>query len=158
MVDMNNLEVHFSSRSSEWGTPWPLFHKLEELFGKFTLDPCATRENAKCEKFFTREDDGLRKSWHGHRVFMNPPYGREITKWIRKAYDEARDESTMVVCLIPTRTDTRWWHECVMKADEIWFIRGRVKFQGARYPAPFPSAVVVFRNPPASPTIHSLLI
>lgn len=137
-------DVHFSSRTDEWETPFSLFKILNKEFN-FTLDPCATRQNAKCKRFYTKEVDGLSMSWKGETVFMNPPYGKPIGFWIRKAFEESRCGAT-VVCLIPARTDTAYWHDYVMKADEIRLIRGRLKFGKARNSAPFPSAIVVFRS------------
>lgn len=131
----------FSSATCEWATPQELFDALDAEF-RFTLDACATPENAKCAAFYTKADDGLAQDWRGS-VWCNPPYGREIGAWIRKGYQAAQDGAT-VVMLIPSRTDTRWWHEYVMKADEIRFLRGRLKFGGAKQDAPFPGAVVVF--------------
>jgi phage N-6-adenine-methyltransferase len=136
-------DVHFSSNSNEWGTPQDFFDGLNAEFG-FTLDPCATKENAKCAKFYTKDDDGLNQDWSGETVFMNPPYGREIGKWVEKAYQESLNGTT-VVCLIPSRTDTKYWHDFAMKG-EIRFIKGRLKFGGLDSPAPFPSAVVIFRG------------
>lgn len=133
----------FSSKSCEWETPIAFFKALDARY-HFTLDVCATRENAKCEAYFTREDDGLSQKWHGI-CWMNPPYGREIAKWVRKAYETSLQGGT-VVCLLPARTDTAWWHDYCMKGD-ILFIRGRLKFGGSANPAPFPSAVVVFCPP-----------
>jgi len=132
------------SLSVEWATPQSLFDELDREF-HFTLDPCATAENAKCTKFYTKWDDGLSKDWSRETVFMNPPYGREIGDWMAKAYKESL-KGAKVVCLIPSRTDTRWWHEFVMKAKEIRFIKGRVKFGGHKNSAPFPSAIVVFEK------------
>ena len=136
------LAVHFSSRSDEWETPRWLFDALNAEFG-FDLDPCCNRENAKCPRFFTKEADGLRQPWGDSTGFMNPPYGRSIGRWMRKAYESAQDGAT-VVCLIPARTDTQYWHRYAMKG-EIRLIRGRIKFGGAKSGAPFPSAVVIFR-------------
>jgi phage N-6-adenine-methyltransferase len=133
--------VHFSSASSEWATPQLLFDELDHIFGGFTLDPCATNANAKCSRFFTRADDGLLKPWTG-KVFMNPPYGREIGKWVKKAWEESL-QGTLVVCLLPARVDTRWWHEFARKGH-VHFLRGRLKFGSARNSAPFPSAIVTF--------------
>ena len=130
-----------TSKTDEWATPTDLFADLDAEFG-FTLDPCCTEANATCKRYFTRQDNGLAKSWQGETVFMNPPYGRQITKWVRKAYHEARGGAT-VVCLLPARTDTAWWHDYCMKG-EIRFLRGRLKFSGAKWNAPFPSAIVVF--------------
>lgn len=135
--------VHFSSATPEWYTPQEFFDKLNAEFG-FTLDPCCTHENAKCEKHFTEAENGLAQSWHGETVFMNPPYGRTIGDWMRKAYESCNRNGAQVVCLVPARTDTAWWHEYAMKG-EIRFIRGRLKFGGAVDSAPFPSAVVIFR-------------
>lgn len=137
------MSVHFSSDRMDWPTPKALFDELNAEFG-FTLDPCSSHSNAKCAKHFTPEDDGLAQSWAGEVVFMNPPYGRAIGAWMKKALGESLGAE--VVCLVPSRTDTAWWHEYAMKADEIRYLRGRVKFEGAPNPAPFPSAVVVFRN------------
>lgn len=139
------MEVHYSSKSNEWATPQKLFDELNEEFN-FTLDPCATDENAKCDKHFTIEDDGLSKDWSKDVVFMNPPYGREIKKWIKKAYEESLNGAT-VVCLIPARTDTTYWHDFIFdKADDIRFLRGRLKFGNSKNSAPFPSAIVLYRG------------
>lgn len=137
------MSVHFSSKTPEWYTPQEFFDRLNAEFG-FTLDPCCTHENAKCDRHFTREDDGLRQSWAAESVFMNPPYGREIGEWMRKAYESCYQNGATVVCLVPARTCTAWWHDYAMKG-EIRFIRGRLKFGGAIDSAPFPSAVVIFR-------------
>jgi len=149
------MNVHYSSKSNEWGTPRELFERLAEMFGPFTLDPCATPINAKCEKFYTLADDGLVQSWAGERVFMNPPYGRVIGQWIEKAYRESMN-GAMVVCLIPARTDTRYWHDYVMRAHEIILLRGRVRFVGGASCAPFPSAVVVFGGGVHAPRLSAL--
>ncbi|MEN2381712.1 DNA N-6-adenine-methyltransferase [Staphylococcus warneri] len=139
------MEVHYSSKSNEWATPQNLFDKLNDEFN-FTLDPCATDENAKCSKYFTFEDDGLSKDWSNDVVFMNPPYGREIKKWIKKAYEESLNGAT-VVCLIPARTDTTYWHDFIFKkTNDIRFLRGRLKFGNSKNSAPFPSAIVVYRG------------
>ena len=131
-----------SSDSSEWETPQDFFDELNKEFD-FQLDPCATQENAKCDRFFTKSDNGLAQSWAGLRVFMNPPYGTEIKKWMAKALAES-EQGALVVCLIPSRTDTKFWHDYAMKGD-IRFIKGRLKFSGAKSSAPFPSAVIVFK-------------
>ena len=137
-----SIDVHFSSNTNEWYTPRDLFTKLN-LEYNFTLDSCATPENALCSKYFTKDIDGLTQDWSKDIVFMNPPYGREIGKWIKKAYEESQ-KGAVVVCLIPSRTDTAYWHDYVMKG-KITFIRGRLKFGGSKNPAPFPSAIVVFK-------------
>lgn len=144
------MKVHYMSKSNEWETPPAVFAQLHRRF-QFTLDPCATVENHKCEKYFTKADDGLSKSWANERVFMNPPYGREIGHWIQKAYQETEAQ---VVCLIPARTDTKYWHEFCMKANEIWFIEGRLKFGNGCQPAPFPSSVVVFNVGRSNNRLH----
>ena len=142
-------EALLSSGSTEWSTPRDFFDTLNTRYG-FTLDPCATAENALCKKFYTREDDGLVKSWKYETVFMNPPYGREIKHWIRKAYEESTD--CLVVALIPARTDTSYWHQFILNEDgtavregvTVRFIKGRLKFGDSKNSAPFPSALVVF--------------
>ena len=118
------------------------FRRYDDLYG-FELDVCADDDNAKCKKYFTKRDDGLSQEWSGV-CWMNPPYGREIGLWMRKAYESSLSGAT-VVCLVPARTDTAWWHNYAMKG-EIEFIRGRLKFGNATNSAPFPSAVVVYRG------------
>lgn len=139
---MADLAATRTSKTQEWATPQDLFDELEREF-RFTLDPCSTAANAKCDRFFTAEDDGLLQSWQGERVFMNPPYGRAVQKWVEKAHSESRGGAT-VVCLLPSRTDTRWWHDYCMKG-EIRFVRGRLYFGDGKGRAPFPSAIVIFR-------------
>jgi phage N-6-adenine-methyltransferase len=134
--------VHFSSATDEWATPAVLFAELQSEF-KFTLDVCALPANAKCERFFSPSADGLKQQWTGV-CWMNPPYGRTIGRWVQKALESA-SEGVTVVCLIPARTDTSWWHEYVTKADETRFVRGRLRFGNATTGAPFPSAIVIFR-------------
>lgn len=134
-------EVHFSSKTAEWETPQDLFDELDEYFC-FDLDVCATPENAKCSRYYTKEDNGLSKAWIG-TCWMNPPYGRQIGEWIAYAYERSKYGAT-VVCLLPARTDTRWWHDYCTKG-EITFLKGRLKFSNAEFYAPFPSAIVVFR-------------
>lgn len=131
------------AKTEVWETPADLFAELDEEYG-FTLDPCALPENAKCEKYFTPEDDGLSKNWGGQRVFCNPPYGRGIERWVRKAWEETRQPGTLVVMLLPARTDTAWFHDYCLRDGDVRFLRGRLKFGGARHNAPFPSMLVVF--------------
>ena len=133
--------IHFSSKNHEWETPLSFFAALNEKFN-FTLDVCALPENAKCDKYFTPEEDGLIQRWEGV-CWTNPPYGREIKKWMRKAETESRNHGATVVCLVPARTDTAWWHDIALKGD-IEFIRGRLKFGNSKNSAPFPSAIVIF--------------
>jgi|TARA_Y100000296_G_C5173412_1_gene258625 site-specific DNA-methyltransferase (adenine-specific) len=137
--------VGFSSASSEWDTPQGFYDKLDKQFN-FTLDPCATSKSAKCKKYYTEEDDGLAQDWKGQTVFVNPPYGRGIGVWLKKGYEESKKHNTVVVMLIPSRTDTKWWHDYVMKAKEVHLVRGRLKFGTSANAAPFPSAVVVFHS------------
>lgn len=134
--------VHFSSKTDLWSTPQDTFDKLNEEFN-FTLDPAATAENAKCKKFFTAEDDGLAQSWAGERVFCNPPYGRVIGKWVEKC---SRGGADITVALLPARTDTRWFHEFILGKAEIRFLKGRLKFGGAKNSAPFPSMIVIWKK------------
>lgn len=152
---LNKLDVHFSSKSEDWETPQDLFDRYNQQFN-FTLDVAASKVNTKCAKFFTKEDNGLVQDWYKDVCWMNPPYGRTIGMWIKKAYQESCKGAT-VVCLIPSRTDTRWWHDYCMKG-EITFIKGRLKFINRSLPsykesgdfklspAPFPSAIVIFRG------------
>lgn len=139
---MANINVHFSSDSSEWETPQDFYDRLNKKFN-FNLDPCASPVNAKCKKFYSRKENGLMQDWGDSVVFMNPPYGREIKLWMEKAYKSSLCGAT-VVCLVPSRTDTIWWHDYAMKG-EIEFIKGRLKFGGHKTSAPFPSAIVIFR-------------
>lgn len=132
----------FSSKSVEWGTPQNLFDFFNQRF-QFTLDVCAAPENAKCEKFFTRFENGLSKSWVGERCWMNPPYGKTIGDWVHKAMCEA-EKGALVVGLLPARVDTQWWHLCVKRYADVYFIQGRLRFEGANNSAPFPSAIVVW--------------
>ena len=134
----------FSSRTDEWATPISLFAKLDAEF-HFNLDPCANEANHKCADYFTQKDDGLTKDWGGRRVFCNPPYGREIGKWVKKCYEESQKPDTLVVMLIPARTDTAYFHDFIYgKAREIRFLRGRLHFNESKSAAPFPSMIVVF--------------
>lgn len=156
-MNENTLKAMFSSKTDDWATPQAFFDVLDAEFN-FDLDPCADEYNHKCERYFTEQDDGLAQDWistHTHTVFMNPPYGREISKWIRKAYEEAQ-KGGVVVALIPSRTDTRYWHDYVMKAAEIRFVRGRLQFGDSKNSAPFPSAVVVFRKGDYTPKISTM--
>lgn len=134
------MKVHFSSETDLWATPQDFYDRVNAIF-KFDLDVCATPENAKCDRFYTKEDDALSQDWTG-TCWMNPPYGREIKKWMQKAYESSRAGAT-VVCLVPARTDTAWWHDFAV-LGEIYFLRGRLRFGDAKNSAPFPSALIVF--------------
>lgn len=155
---MNN--VHFSSVSNEWETPEHLFNNLNKEFC-FKLDAASTKENALCSNFFTKEDNSLNRDWFKYEtVWCNPPYGREIGKFVKKAYEESKKGCT-VVLLIPARVDTKWWHDYCSKC-EVRFIKGRLKFINRSLPsyredgdfkvspAPFPSAIVVMNNKEAT--------
>jgi phage N-6-adenine-methyltransferase len=130
------------TRTDVHGTPLDLFNDLSKEFGGFELDPCSDGTNSVCTEFYTPETDGLRQDWGARRVFMNPPYS-DMFRWMEKAYD-ASLRGALVVCLVPVRTDTKWWHDIAMRG-EIRFIRGRLRFVGNATHAPFPSAVIVFR-------------
>lgn len=146
---MKGQKQLFSSTSDDWSTPQDFFDELDALFG-FTLDPCATKKNAKCDKYFTKRDNGLIQSWAGHRVFCNPPYSN-VADWVIKCHEE-KDAQT--VLLIPARTDTRWFHNYIYLNPQLsgsarWrhpvvFLKGRLKFSGAKSAAPFPSMLVYF--------------
>ena len=150
------MQAQFSSKKDDWETPQELFDQLDRMF-HFSLDAASSDENAKCEKHFTAEDDGLSKNWGGEVVWLNPPYGRQIGKWVQKAYEESLKPDTTVVCLLPARTDTKWFHDYCTKG-EITFVRGRLKFinrnlpsyredgKFQKSPAPFPSMIVIFKT------------
>lgn len=139
-------EAMFTSKTNEWATPQAFFDELDKEFN-FTLDPCATPQNAKCARYFTKEIDGLSQSWYGEIVFCNPPYGRDLSKWVAKAYTETLSGgATLVVMLIPARTDTSYFHDYIYKKHEVRFIRGRLHFNESKCAAPFPSMVVVMRG------------
>lgn len=141
-----------SSLTDEWATPRYLFDVLDKEF-HFDLDVCADESNHKCARFFTKEQDGLAQEWKG-TCWMNPPYGRMIGAWMRKAYEASRG-GAVVVCLIPARTDTRWWSEYAMRASELRFISGRVKFGDIGVGAPFPSVIAIFGTP-TTPAISQI--
>lgn len=132
----------FSSNSDEWATPEDFFNMINQEF-HFNLDPCATSENHKCEKFFTMEQNGLNMDWGGYRVFCNPPYSN-IAEWVAKCYEEGCKENTLVCMLIPARTDTRYFHDYILNRSEVRFIKGRLKFGQSKNSAPFPSMLVVY--------------
>ena len=140
-----NKELMFSSKTEEWYTPLDFFQELDNEF-HFNLDPCATDYNHKCDKYFTKEIDGLSQKWGGQRVFCNPPYGRVIGEWVKKAYEESKEPNTLIVMLLPARTDTKWFHSYIYGKAEIRFIKGRLKFGGCDNSAPFPSMVVIYKE------------
>ena len=132
-----------TNNTNEWPTPQWLFDLLDLEFG-FTLDPCCTDESAKCGRYFTARDNGLIQDWANDSVFMNPPYGGHIKDWMAKAFSEADSNGALVVCLVPARVDTAWWHSYAVRG-EIRFPIGRLKFEGADSCAPFPVAIIIFR-------------
>ena len=141
---MNNIEVMFSSKSDEWATPQHIFDELNNEFG-FDLDVCANESNHKCNDYYSIEDDGLSKDWSGRRVFCNPPYSN-IAEWVKKAFYETKNNNTLVVLLIPSRTDTKYFQNYIYNRSEIRFIKGRLKFGNSKNSAPFPSMIVIFRG------------
>lgn len=141
------MNVHFSSKTDLWATPQDFFDKVASRFN-FGLDACADATNSKCLAFYSKEQDALKQSWNntlGLDVWMNPPYGRGIGAWVRKAYETSLSGTT-VVCLLPARTDTKWFHDYCVNG-EIDFIKGRLKFGGSKNSAPFPSMLVIFHAP-----------
>lgn len=150
-MGMNN-EVMWSSKTMDWATPQDFFDRLDEEF-HFTLDPCADEFNHKCAKFYTKEQDGLMQGWAGESVFCNPPYGRDVVKWVRKCFREVyAGECRCAVMLLPARTDTKWFHDWIYQRAEIRFVKGRLKFGGQTNSAPFPTMVVIFKSPKWSNT------
>jgi phage N-6-adenine-methyltransferase len=165
-MDNNTLSVMVSdtdkrsqtpgAQGGEWGTPPNFYQALNREF-HFTLDPCASDRNHKCERYFTKEQNGLSQSWENEVVFCNPPYGKSIPAWITKGAVEAWTKGATVVFLIHARTDTQWYHRLVIdKANEVRFVEGRLTFisdAGARSTSVFPSVVVIFRAP-QTPTVY----
>ena len=141
------MSVHFLSKKYDWATPWPLFRELDARFGPFELDVCATAHNAKCKKFFSPEDDGLNQVWYGV-CWMNPPYGRALPHWMAKAVNEIEMErAKRVICLLPARTDTAWWHRYVLPfAAEIHYLRGRTALKGRNLPRLFRVQLFFLKN------------
>lgn len=145
-----NTDVMFSSKYTTWETPQWLFDELNKEFN-FTLDVCADINTHKCEAYYDEETDGLSQNWqcpieHNTVAWMNPPYGRQISKWIEKAYNEALIREVVTVALLPARTDTKWFHDFIYNKHEIRFLKGRLKFGKAVNSAPFPSMIVIFKN------------
>jgi len=142
-----------SSDRGDWETPQDFFDALDAEFG-FTLDAAASPLNAKCARYWTEKDDALVQRWEGV-VWCNPPYGRVVGDFVKKGFEEAQKGAT-VVMLLPARTDTRWWHDWVMKAAEIRLVKGRLRFVGAKSSAPFPSAVAVFQAGQWTPLLRAM--
>lgn len=139
-----NKKALFSSNSDEWETPQDFYEKLNMEFG-FTLDACANDQNHKCERYITKEQNGLLTEWGGERVFCNPPYSN-IAEWVKKAFYESRKDNTVVVLLIPARTDTKYFHNYIYHRTEIRMVKGRLHFSDSKKAAPFPSMIVIFRG------------
>lgn len=147
MAKSHDLRVLHSTGKDDWETPPKLFDLFNGIYS-FTLDAAASAENRKCEAYLSKADNALRRDWWG-RVWLNPPYSRDVGKWINQAARQVeRGNAELVACLVYARTETVWWHDVVMrKASEIVFLRGRVRFTGAPAGAPAPSVVVVFSRP-----------
>ena len=139
---MVNRKAMFSSASDDWETPQWLFDKLNDEF-HFTIDVCASKENAKVSRFYTKEQNGLNQDWTGETVWCNPPYGRQIKHWIYKAYQHFIGGGRAVL-LIPARTETSWFHDYIYGQAEVRFIRGRLHFNNSKWNAPFPSMIVIY--------------
>ena len=140
-----NTEVMFSSKTDNWATPQDFYDRLNKRFN-FELDPCADAANHKCQIYYTKEQDGLQQDWSKYRTYVNPPYGREIGKWVEKAYETNKEHGNLIVMLLPARTDTRWFHNWIYGKAEIEFIKGRLKFGNSKDSAPFPSMIVIFEG------------
>ena len=139
---IGKMAIHFSSKTTEWQTPRAFFQAIDTEF-ELNTDVCATNQNKMCKKFFSKKEDGLKQDWFGRRCWLNPPYGREIGKWVEKAATGGAD---IVVALLPARTDTKWFHDHIYKKSEIRFLRGRLKFGTSKTSAPFPNMIVIFRK------------
>ena len=141
LPNSHNRIVMASSEDMTWPTPQPIFDALNAEF-KFTLDPCCVPATAKCAKYYTPKEDGLKQDWSGERAFVNPPYGKWLKPWMKKSYEESL-RGALVVCLVPARVDTAWWHDYAAKG-EVRFPRGRIKNKNGVY-WPFAAAIVVFK-------------
>jgi phage N-6-adenine-methyltransferase len=140
---MNN-KLMFSSERETWETPQDFFDLVNKEFN-FDVDVCALPNSAKCKKYYTPEIDALKQKWEGV-CWMNPPYARVITgKWVEYAQSQAV-RGTVVVALLPARTDTVWFHDAMVSEPAIMFLKGRLKFGGAKNAAPFPSCLIVFSD------------
>jgi len=141
-----NTDVMFSSKTDQWATPQDFFDELNAEF-HFTLDAAADSTNHKCVNYYSKEIDGLSQPWvvPAGGVFCNPPYGREIGLWVKKAYEESL-RGQLIVMLLPARTDTKWFHDYILGKAEIRFVRGRLKFGNSNNSAPFPSMVVIYKD------------
>ncbi len=143
----------FTNKRTDWETPKDFYEKLNAEF-HFTLDPASTDENAKCEKHYTEEQDGLAQDWTGETIYCNPPYGKAMDKWVKKCCEHAKSGGGTAVMLLPARTDTKLFHNVILpNATEIRFVKGRIKFVGSNSGAPFPSMIVVFKQVPKLPLL-----
>lgn len=133
----------FTSKTDEWETPQAFFNEWDRQF-HFTLDACANEKNHKCDKYYTKEDNGLVKDWGGEIVWCNPPYGKNISEWVKKCHIELQKKGTVIVALLPARTDTKWFHEYVYYEALTYFVKGRLKFGDSKNSAPFPSMVCIW--------------
>ena len=138
----------YSSRTEEWETPVDLFDRLHAIY-HFQLDACASATNAKCRQFFTRSDDALVQSWAQYgRVWMNPPYGRQIGQFMKKACEKSQ-KGSLVVALVPARTDTKWWHNWIAGKADTLFLHGRLRYldvsKSEQHAAPFPSVLIIYQ-------------
>lgn len=140
---MNDRGYMPISKSVEWATPKWLFDELNLEFG-FTIDVCASEDNAKCDRYFSIKDNGLEQSWKNERVWMNPPYGSEITAWIKKAHYQ-QHKAKLIVALLPAKTSTKWFHAYIYNKTELRFLEGRLKFSNSGS-APFGSMIVIWHN------------
>ena len=134
-------KILFSSNKEDWETPQDLFNELNKEFN-FTVDVASSKENHKCNRYYTEKDNGLKQNWDNEIVWCNPPYGRKIGDWVKKA----SESKTTVVMLLPARTDTKWFHEYIYNKAEVRFIKGRLKFGNSVNSAPFPSMIVIFKG------------
>lgn len=162
-MNKETQKVMWSSKTGEHPTPQWLFDELNAIF-HFNVDVCATAENAKCPVYYDAVIDGLKQDWGGKTAYMNPPFSvarlsmdgtpimnkygkpkrkRVIDKWVKKAFEEAKKPNTIVVCLLPSRTDTEMFRKHMIYGYLI-FLNGRLKFEGSKQGAPFPSLITVF--------------
>ena len=136
----------FTSNKDDWETPQDLFEELNSQFN-FNLDAAASKKNAKCKRYFTKKDDALKQEWGNNVIWCNPPYGKQIGKFVEKAYYTwLKFPKSIVVMLLPARTDTKWFHEYIYNKAEIRYIKGRIHFSGSKNGAPFPSMIVIYKD------------
>lgn len=139
MVQLNR--GMFTSAREDWETPDELYDKYNRRY-HFTVDVCADEKNHKCARYFTKDQDGLKQNWDGERCWCNPPYGKAVAEFVKKAVES----KALTVMLIPARTDTMWFHTYIYMRYPVEFIKGRITFKGAKHNAPFPSMIVIVDN------------